>query len=233
MSLLSTFSVDRLARIAISVVLVMLSATVHEVAHGYAALKCGDATAKEAGRLTLNPKAHIDGFGSVALPLLMALMGGPMFAFAKPVPYNPRRLKNPERDEVIVALAGPFSNILQAFLGTALFAGVWSARLAIASAVGSTALIWVVQVFTSYIYVNLSLAFFNLIPFPPLDGSKVVMPLLKGEAKERYYRVQAYAMPVLIGVLYVLPSFLGIDPVGAFLDFTAGNLYDLLLQAVM
>lgn len=233
MSFLSTFSVDRLARIAISVVLVMLSATVHEVAHGYAALKCGDATAKEAGRLTLNPKAHIDGFGSVALPLLMALMGGPMFAFAKPVPYNPRRLKNPERDEVVVALAGPVSNILQALLGTALFAGVWSARLAIASAVGSTALIWVVQVFTSYIYVNLSLAFFNLIPFPPLDGSKVVMPLLKGEAKERYYRVQAYAMPVLIGTLYVLPSFLGIDPVGAFLDFTAGNLYDLLLQAVM
>lgn len=233
MSLLSTFSFERLARIAVSVVLVMLSATVHEVAHGYAALRCGDATAKEAGRLSLNPKAHIDGFGSVALPLLMALMGGPMFAFAKPVPYNPRRLKNPERDEVIVALAGPASNIAQALLGAALFAGVWAARQAIVSTAGSVVLLWVVQVFTSYIYVNLSLAFFNLIPFPPLDGSKVVMPLLKGEARERYYRVQAYAMPVLIGVLYVLPSFLGIDPVGAYLDFTAGNLYDLLLQAVM
>lgn len=233
MSLLSTFSFERLARIAVSVVLVMLSATVHEVAHGYAALRCGDATAKEAGRLSLNPKAHIDGFGSVALPLLMALMGGPMFAFAKPVPYNPRRLKNPERDEVIVALAGPASNIAQALLGAALFAGVWAARQAIVSNAGSVVLLWVVQVFTSYIYVNLSLAFFNLIPFPPLDGSKVVMPLLKGEARERYYRVQAYAMPVLIGVLYVLPSFLGIDPVGAYLDFTAGNLYDLLLQAVM
>lgn len=233
MSLLSTFSFERLARIAVSVVLVMLSATVHEVAHGYAALRCGDATAKEAGRLSLNPKAHIDGFGSVALPLLMALMGGPMFAFAKPVPYNPRRLKNPERDEVIVALAGPASNIAQALLGAALFAGVWAARQAIVSTAGSVVLLWVVQVFTSYIYVNLSLAFFNLIPFPPLDGSKVVMPLLKGEARERYCRVQAYAMPVLIGVLYVLPSFLGIDPVGAYLDFTAGNLYDLLLQAVM
>ncbi len=233
MSLLSTFSVERLARIAISVVLVMLSATVHEVAHGFAALKCGDPTAKEAGRLSLNPKAHIDGFGSVALPLLMALMGGPMFAFAKPVPYNPRRLRNPERDEVIVALAGPLSNIAQALLGTALFAGVWAARQAIVSAIGTTGLIWVVQVFTTYIYVNLSLAFFNLIPFPPLDGSKVVMPLLKGEARERYYQVQAYAMPVLIGVLYVMPSFLGIDPVGAYLDFTAGNLYDLLLWAVM
>lgn len=233
MSLVSTLSVERVARIAISVVLVMISATVHEVAHGFAALKCGDATAKEAGRLSLNPAAHIDGFGSVALPLLMALMGGPMFAFAKPVPYNPNRLKNPARDEAIVALAGPVSNILQALLGTAIFAGVWSFRQGLVSAIGTTAFMWVVQVCTTYIYVNLSLAFFNLIPFPPLDGSKVVMPLLKGEAKERYYRVQAYAMPVLIGVLYVLPSFLGVDPVGAYLDFTAGNLYDLLLQAVM
>ncbi len=233
MSLVSTFSVERVARIAISVVLVMISATVHEVAHGFAALKCGDETAKEAGRLSLNPAAHIDGFGSVALPLLMALMGGPMFAFAKPVPYNPNRLKNPARDEAIVALAGPVSNILQALLGTGIFAGVWSSRQGLASAIGTTAFMWVVQICTTHIYVNLSLAFFNLIPFPPLDGSKVVMPLLKGEAKERYYRVQAYAMPVLIGVLYVLPSFLGVDPVGAYLDFTAGNLYDLLLQAVM
>lgn len=233
MSLVSTFSVERVARIAISVVLVMISATVHEVAHGFAALKCGDATAKEAGRLSLNPAAHIDGFGSVALPLLMALMGGPMFAFAKPVPYNPNRLKNPTRDEAVVALAGPVSNILQALLGTAVFAGVWSSRQGLASAIGTTPFMWVVQVCTTYIYVNLSLAFFNLIPFPPLDGSKVVMPLLRGEAKERYYRVQAYAMPVLIGVLYVLPSFLGVDPVGVYLDFTAGNLYDLLLQAVM
>ncbi|WP_321972002.1 site-2 protease family protein [Paratractidigestivibacter sp.] len=233
MSLLSTFSIERLASIAISVVLVMFSATLHEIAHGYAALKCGDATAKEAGRLTLNPAAHLDGFGSIALPLLMALMGGPMFAFAKPVPYNPRRLRNPSRDEVIVALAGPASNILQALAGTAVFGLVWGQRLAIASAVGSVGVYWAVKVFTSYIYVNLSLAFFNLIPFPPLDGSKVVMPLLKGEAKAQYYRIQAYAMPVLIAVLYVLPSFLNIDPVGRFLDLTAGNLYDLLLQAVM
>ncbi|MBS6401754.1 MAG: site-2 protease family protein [Atopobiaceae bacterium] len=211
----------------------MFSATVHEVAHGWAALRCGDATAKEAGRLTLDPRAHLDGFGSVALPLIMALMGGPMFAFAKPVPYNPNRLRNPRRDEVIVALAGPVSNLLQALVGTALFGMVWSSRAAILSVLGQAGLMWAVRITTTYIYVNLTLAFFNLIPFPPLDGSKVIMPLLHGRAREEYYRIQAYAMPVLIIALYVLPSFLGVDPVGAFLDLTAGNLYDLLVQAVM
>ena len=205
----------------------------HEVAHGWAALRCGDATAKEAGRLTLDPRAHLDGFGSVALPLIMALMGGPMFAFAKPVPYNPNRLRNPRRDEAIVALAGPVSNLLQALVGTALFGMVWSSRAAILSVLGQAGVMWAARITTTYIYVNLTLAFFNLIPFPPLDGSKVIMPLLHGRAREEYYRIQAYAMPVLIIALYVLPSFLGVDPVGAFLDLTAGNLYDLLVQAVM
>lgn len=156
-----------------------------------------------------------------------------MFAFAKPVPYNPNRLRNPRRDEVIVALAGPVSNLLQALVGTALFGMVWSSRAAILSVLGQAGLMWAVRITTTYIYVNLTLAFFNLIPFPPLDGSKVIMPLLHGRAREEYYRIQAYAMPVLIIALYVLPSFLGVDPVGAFLDLTAGNLYDLLVQAVM
>lgn len=231
--MLQNLSPENLANIAVSVLIVMFSATVHEVAHGLAAHWCGDDTAKEAGRLSLNPKAHIDGFGSVALPLVMALMGGPMLAFAKPVPYDPRRLRDPRRDEAVVAVAGPLSNIAQALLGTLVFAAVWRGRAAIAGVLGATGAIWAVRVCTSYIYINLSLAFFNLIPFPPLDGSKLVMPFLHGKARQEYERVQAYAMPVLLGVLYVLPSFLSIDPVGAFLDLTAGNLYDLLLQAVM
>ncbi len=231
--MLSNLSLESLIGIAASVVIVMFSATVHEVAHGLAAHWCGDDTAKEAGRLSLNPKAHLDGFGSIALPLIMAVMGGPMLAFAKPVPYNPRRLRNPRRDEALVAVAGPLSNIAQALVGAAVFAAVWRARTAIAGALGTAGAIWAVRLCTSYVYINLSLAFFNLIPFPPLDGSKLVMPFLKGEARYEYERVQAYAMPILLAVLYVLPSFLSIDPVGWFLDLTAGNLYDLLLQAVM
>ena len=211
----------------------MFSATVHEVAHGWMALKCGDPTAKEAGRLTLNPKAHLDGFGSVALPLIMALMGGPIFAFAKPVPYNPTRLRKPDRDEVLVALAGPVSNILQAVVGAAVFSLLWGQRYLLATLLPGDAFTWVLRVVTSYIYVNLTLAFFNLIPFPPLDGSKVLMPFLHGEARAKYYRIQQYAMPVLIIALYVLPSFLNVDLVGAYLDLTAGNLYDLLLRVAM
>ena len=228
------YSTERLVQIALSVVLVMFSAIVHEVAHGWAALRCGDPTAKEAGRLTLDPRAHLDGFGSVLLPLLMAFLGGPVFAFAKPVPYNPYRLRHPRRDELIVALAGPASNLLQALVGTA------ALRL-VTQAFGGPydwvpvlpdALWWVYEALLTYVYVNLVLCFFNLIPFPPLDGSKVILFFLKGEARRKFYELSQYAMFALIVVLYVLPSLLYIDPLGAYLDATAGNLFSALLRMV-
>lgn len=229
------YSTQRLISIAITVTLVMLSAIVHEVAHGWAALRCGDPTAKEAGRLTLDPRAHLDGFGSVVLPLIMAFLGGPVFAFAKPVPYNPRRLRNPRRDELVVALAGPASNLLQAFLGWALLCAAY--RWAIPAWTAGLLPFWLVDgavsLLATYMSVNLVLCFFNLIPFPPLDGSKVLLFFLKGEARARFYELERYAMPVLIIVLYLLPSFLGVDPLGAYLDLTAGNVYNLLLSAVV
>ena len=221
---------------AITVLLLMVSAIIHEVAHGWVAHLCGDDTAREAGRLSLNPARHLDKFGSVVLPLLMALVGGVVFAYAKPVPYNPRRLKNPRRDEVLVALAGPASNLIQASVGALLFRLAYSVaearpdlyltgRLGI---IGPTPLELLLTVLSTYVWVNLLLAFFNLLPLPPLDGSKVICFFLSGEKLERYYQVQRYAMPILIIVLYVIPR-LGFDPVGAYLDLTAGNLYDLLL----
>lgn len=229
------YSTQRLISIAITVALVMLSAIVHEVAHGWAALRCGDPTAKEAGRLTLDPRAHLDGFGSVVLPLIMAFLGGPVFAFAKPVPYNPRRLRNPRRDELVVALAGPASNLLQAFLGWALLCAAY--RWAIPAWTAGLLPFWLVDgavsLLATYMSVNLVLCFFNLIPFPPLDGSKVLLFFLKGEARARFYELERYAMPVLIIALYLLPSFLGVDPLGAYLDLTAGNVYNLLLSAVV
>ncbi len=213
----------------------MFSAIVHEVAHGWVALKCGDPTAKIAGRLTLDPRAHLDGFGSIVLPILMAAMGGPMFAFAKPVPYNPYNLKHKDRDEVFVALAGPVSNILQALLGTLVLWGVYKGLMNayLDSVVSFEVVRWVVRVFSTYIYVNLCLAFFNLIPLPPLDGSKVIMPLLKGEARQKYYALQAYSMPILLILLYGLPYLLPVDPLNIYLDWTAGNLYDLLVGLVL
>ena len=227
-------TLERLASIALTVVLVMFSAIVHEVAHGLAALACGDATAKEHGRLTLNPAAHLDGFGSVLLPLVMALLGGPVFAFAKPVPYNPHRLRNPRRDELIVALAGPASNLLQALLGAGVLHLAWEPlmRAVLTGSLSVEVSGWIYTALYTYVAVNLVLCFFNLIPIPPLDGSKVVLYFLSGEARASYYRLQQYAMPILIVVLYLVPSMLRVDPVGMYLDATAYRLLDLLLMGV-
>ena len=228
------YSVNELISVAITVILVMASAIVHEVAHGWVALRCGDPTARDAGRLTLDPRAHLDGFGSVVLPLVMALLGGPVFAFAKPVPYNPRRLRNPRRDEVLVALAGPASNLLQAAVGAVVVRLSWDALVdaALSGSVPIEAVGWIVEILTTYISVNLVLCFFNLIPLPPLDGSKVVLFFLGGEARASYYRLEQYAMPILIVVLYVLPSVLRFDPLGAYLNWTAGGVYDLLMTGL-
>lgn len=228
------YSIDTIVSVVITVLLVMASAIVHEVAHGWAALLCGDTTARDAGRLTLDPRAHLDGFGSLLLPLVMALLGGPVFAFAKPVPYNPYKLRHPRRDELLVALAGPASNLAQALLGAVVLNLSWSAVVegVLTGALSTDVASLLLQVLSTYVMVNLVLCFFNLIPLPPLDGSKVVLFFLSGEARARYYRLEQYAMPILIIALYVLPSLLRLDPVGIYLDWTAGGLYDLLLTGL-
>lgn len=208
----------------VTVAIVMWAATLHEVAHGYTAYLCGDTTAKDEGPLSLNPFKHLDPFGSVVLPLIMVLLGGPVFGYAKPVPYNPWRLRHRRHDEVLVALSGPASNIVQAAVGALVFRaviGLWPMAVVQAPLL--------LEVVTDYVWVNLVLCFFNLIPLPPLDGSHVIGFFLKGKALSAYYRVQQYAMPVLIIVLYLLPDFLHVNPLGAYFSTTAGNLYDLML----
>lgn len=218
---------QRFVQIAITVLLVILSASVHEFGHAIVAYRLGDDTAKRQGRLTLNPLSHIDTFGSLVLPLLMGLAGGPVFAFAKPVPYNPNKLRNPRRDEVLVAFAGPATNILQAAVGAVAANLIW--RVSLQEIVSGGPAYWAYVIASTYVYVNCTLAFFNLIPLPPLDGSSIVSPLLKGEARRRYYVVQQYSLPILMILLYVLPGFVGFDPLGVYLDATAGNLADVLL----
>lgn len=219
------FSIDRMLGIALSVCVVLVATVFHEMAHAAMANALGDPTAKNAGRLTLNPLAHLHPVGSFLLPLLMAVSGGPIFAFAKPVPYNPNLLRKPVRDEVLVALAGPACNLAQALAGTIAFRALYGSFDALAtSPQWADALIMALQVLYSYVYLNLMLMFFNLIPLPPLDGSAIVFPLLKGKARMRYYQVQHYALPVLMALLYLVPMVLYIDPVGIYLDATAGNL---------
>lgn len=206
--------------------LLLVSAVVHEMAHALVAYQCGDMTAKSQGRLTLNPLAHLDPFGSFVLPLLMALSNGPVFAYAKPVPYNPNNLRKPARDEVLVALAGPFSNLLQAVLG-----GLVVRLLFDFICITQEWQFVVAQVAYLYVYVNVSLMLFNLIPLPPLDGSAIISPLLHGKARQTYYKVQRYSLPILIALLYFGPMTLGFDPLGAYLSGIGGAIIDLIAGA--
>ncbi len=217
---------NQLIAIAVQVALVMVATVFHEVAHAATANALGDPTAKEQGRLTLNPLAHLDLVGSFVLPLLMALVGGPVFAFAKPVPYNPNRLRKPVRDEVLVALAGPFCNLVQAGIGAIAFRIVMSMAQA---SVANETIIVVLQLLATYVTINLVLMFFNLIPLPPLDGSTIISPLLRGKARDWYYIVQRNAMPVLLAIMFLIPMVFHFNPISMYLDVTAGPLADLFL----
>lgn len=224
------YTVQRIISVLITVLCLMVAAIFHEVAHGAVAYACGDTTAKDAGRLTLNPLAHIDPTGSIVLPCIMALLGGPVFAYARPVPYNPRRLRHPVRDEVLVALAGPASNLLQAALAAVVLRFAFLENPDAFTWVSTQpAAVVVLDVLSSYIWVNISLMLFNLIPLPPLDGSAIISPLLHGKARETYYRIQAYAMPILIAALYLLPYLLGWNPIGAYISRVGGAIFDVLL----
>jgi Zn-dependent protease len=154
--------------IILVIVIVLISVVIHEVSHGYAALWLGDTTALHAGRLTLNPMKHLDFFGSFLLPLLLSFSGF-VFGYAKPVPYNPYNLKNRRWGELFVAIAGPISNLI-----LALIFGLIIRYVDLSAGVTSVALL-IVQI-------NVVLAVFNLLPIPPLDGSKILFALLPGVA---------------------------------------------------
>ena len=200
-----------------SALAVIVGIVIHESAHALAAYLLGDKTARSRGRVSLNPLNHIDPFGTIVLPLLMLAAGGPVFAFAKPVPVYLDNLKHPKRDEVLVSAAGPVSNLVLAALGAMIMRLVYDQAYA---SMGYVVAQQVMMFGSTFIVVNLSLAFFNLIPLPPLDGSSILVPFLKGEALASYYKVQRYAMPILIAVLYLLPQVTGIDIIGSYFDVT-------------
>ncbi len=151
-----------------SLAILILSIVIHEVSHGLAALWQGDRTAQYQGRLTLNPIKHIDPIGSIIVPLLCALLPGSlMFGWAKPVPYNPYNLKNGRTSEFLVAFAGPLSNILVAGLASIVLRAFADTLPAATMAIIAT-----------LVLINLVLAIFNLVPLPPLDGSKILSNLL-------------------------------------------------------
>ena len=223
-------SIDQIASIVVAALCFVPAIVFHEVAHGLMAHALGDDTAKRAGRLTLNPAKHIDPFGTVLLPLLMAMMQGPVFGYAKPVPYNPANLKNPRVGDVLVGIAGPAANLVMALLGAALMWVLLPMARATLGA-GDTGLfyyfyLWFLPQFT---VINLYLLFFNLLPIPPLDGSSIFAILVPDRYLETYYNIERYAMPVFMVVAFVIPAVTGFNPFGAYLNATAGNLADFLL----
>lgn len=175
----------------------------HEVAHGLTARMLGDATAQEQRRLSLNPIRHVDLVGTVILPGMLALAKLPVFGWAKPVPVNARRLRNPRLGMMAVAAAGPLSNLVLAAIGAValgLMAGAYgAARPEGAALFAATALNY-------FIMVNVFLAFFNLLPLPPFDGSHIVEGLLpRGAVAQAYARMRPFGMVLLFGLLLVVP----------------------------
>ena len=217
------FSVDQLLFGLIQLVCFIPAIVIHEVSHGFVAHKLGDPTAKSAGRLSLNPLKHIDPFGTVILPIILAIAGGPVFGYAKPVPYNPRYFKNLKVGEVLTGLAGPASNFIMA-LATAIVAFILIQFNILSSEIGE----WVFIALYYFTFINLILMFFNLIPLPPLDGSSVIVPFLPQKAIPTWYQIQRYALPIFFVIVFLLPSILPINPLGVYLNATAGNLVKLL-----
>lgn len=188
-------------QLLISLPVLIFSIVVHEVAHAYVARTQGDNTAFMLGRITLNPLPHLDPLGSVLLPGIMALTGGPILGWAKPVPVNPRNFRNYKRGDILVSLAGIASNLVLAVLFTLLLA----ATLAAAAAFPGQMRLWGVlgAMFQAGIFINFLLALFNLIPVPPLDGSHVMAHLLPLKLALKYREFGRYGMLILFALLFL------------------------------
>lgn len=219
-----------LATIICAVLAFVPALVLHEVAHGFAAYKLGDPTAKSKGRLSLNPIKHIDPFGTVILPLCLLAMNMPMFGYAKPVPYNPAYFEDPRKGDLVVGLAGPLANLVQAVAGAAVAAALYFALPVGQLLATSTLFYYVFLVFLPlYVMTNLCLLFFNILPIPPLDGSSIWIFFLPRKYMHVYYKIQQYAMLILIVLLVLLPAMLPqLNIIGWYMDVTAGNLFNLL-----
>jgi Zn-dependent protease len=183
----------------IVVPVLLFSVVVHECAHALVAERAGDPTARMLGRITLNPVPHIDPVGSILVPVLLLLTNSSIFfAWAKPVPVNPRNFNRPRHDDIMVSIAGPISNILLAVAFTLLL-------IVVVKVVPLDASFWrgpYFRVFHYAIWINLILAFFNMIPIPPLDGSHILENLLPYEAARKYAALRPYGFMVLMLALY-------------------------------
>ena len=172
----------------IYILALIVAVMIHEISHGYVALLCGDTTARDAGRLSLNPIRHVDPIGTVILPLMLIISNAPfLFGWAKPVPVNLARTRNPREAMWLTAIAGPASNMIQALIGVAIYH--FAARTGFGLLPDAAVV---------YIVVNVVLMTFNMIPVPPLDGSRILTALLPKELAAPYMRLESIGFIIII-----------------------------------
>lgn len=200
-------NVDSILNIALQLIAVFMAIVLHEVAHGYMALRLGDPTARTLGRLTLNPLAHIDPIGTILVPLVSVLLSGMAFGWAKPVPINPRYFRNPFRGMLFVALAGPGTNIALA-LGTTLIGRLLLTMVPrtlnlMSPSFGENLLIAFFTLLAYLVIFNLFFAVLNMIPIPPLDGSRVLTYFLPTEGRRIMLSLERYGFIIVVALLYL------------------------------
>lgn len=190
-------------------VFIFMSIVLHEISHGYAAYLLGDDTAKRMGRLSLNPLKHVDFFGTIILPIILMMTAGFAFGYAKPVPINPHNFNDYKKGMGITGAAGPMANFIIAFFLAIVYI------ILIKSGVHGNARVFGVIILT--MQVNVFLALFNLIPVPPLDGSRIVGAFLSDEAYLKYSKLERYGIYIILGAL-VLGRLSGIPIIGLVID---------------
>lgn len=200
-------NVERILEFVLSLIAVFTAIVLHEVAHGYVAWKLGDPTARSRGRLTLNPLAHVDLVGTVLVPVTLAILRLPLFGWAKPVPINPSYFRNPLRGMLYVAIAGPGTNftlaLLATLVGRVLLALVPDSVLFATGTFGPNlvrSLFFLLGIFVIY---NILLGLFNMLPIPPLDGSRVLTYFLPAEGRRIMLGLERYGFLILIAIIYL------------------------------
>jgi len=204
----------------LSIPVLLFAVVIHEVSHGWMAEKFGDPTARYSGRLTLNPLPHLDLFGSILLPAMLLLSRAPfLFGYAKPVPVNPYNLRNPKKDMIWIGFSGPAAN-----LATALCCGLLFRLLIHIKLPGFLTIF--MGLLAIGVIINVVLAIFNLIPIPPLDGSKILMGFLPPEKEYQFRSLEQYGFLILLGLLFIGPM-VGLNIFG-WIIFIFGNPFCLL-----
>jgi Zn-dependent protease len=221
-----------------SFLLIIPALTLHEWAHAWMANRLGDPTARMLGRISINPIRHIDPIGTVLVPIALLVLSSGAFTFgwAKPVPFNPRYLKDPKRDTALIGIAGPAMNVILA-VGTAIVLLVMMLavpNLIVEFSTQQAGLITGLTAFgvvlARFCYINLVLCFFNLLPIPPFDGSRIVQKFLRGNARHWYGQLERYGMFIVFGLIFLVPMLTGFNPIGLYFSVTVQPIFEFMTR---